>query len=265
MEVKTAVIAAFAGIISAALAAGASIYVGTKGLKEATATLTRYVYDNGAVSSTSLAGGKIVVIVNGSNNNGPVGVPIDMDRLTALCSDADGCTLTLGATRFTNPPNPEGTGYVSDAALAGSPCRFFYTRSKQWSLSQSCVAIYGLYQHNVNTRKYEFNRVYQIYEYSSTYGTDDSAGTTDPDGQPLNIMSFKGARYLTESAPDLRRRGGTLVPDDPKDKSGGKGLYLIASSPDWDCPGAYPNGDPRTNATWPVDDPGRQCILIVED
>ena len=72
------------------------------------------------------------------------------------------------------------------------------------------------------------------------------------------VLGFKGACYLAKSAPDTNRGGGHLLPDDPSQPGTGKGLYLIASSPSWDYPGAYAK-------TWAADDPQRRCELIVED
>lgn len=264
MEVKTTIVAAIAAVVSAAMTAGASIYIAKNSFKDATDKLVRYVYENGNSSSTSIAGGKMVIVVNGSNNTSPVSRPVDMDRLISLCGDVDGCTITMGATRFRTQAVTE---YIQEAPLQGAPCRFFYTKSKHWSLSQACVAIYGLFKWSAVNKKYEFDRAYQIYEYGNSFGTDDSgsASNADPDGQPLNILSFKGACYLAESAADTQKGGGRLLPDDPKDVSNGRGLHFIASSPSWDYPGSYPKDDQGVQRVWPANDPERQCILIVED
>src|SRR5262249_31642650 len=176
---------------SAGISAFAAIYVGKQNIKEATAELTRFIYDNGGISSTKLAGGKMIIRVNGSKNGGPVSQHIHMERFISMCGDEDGCMLTLGATRFRHV---ETLNYILDAPLQGAPCRFFYAQTQHWSLSQACVATYGLYAHSKETQKYEFNRAYQVYEYSNAYGIDDSFNDgADQDGQPLIIMSFKGA------------------------------------------------------------------------
>jgi hypothetical protein len=262
-EFRTALVAAVAAIVSAAISAAAAIYVSNQKINEVTNDLRRYIYDNGWMSTTKLAGGKMVIRLNGSRNAGPRSSPIDMERFTAMCGDEDGCQLTLGATRFRDQINKD---YISDAPLQGAPCRFFYTRTKHWSLSQACVAIYGLYAWSEKAQKYEFNRVYQVYEYSNAYGIDDSfKDGTDPDGRALIILSFKGACYLAESAADDELKGGRFRADDPNDKSDGRGLFLVASSPTWDFAGAYPKDDQGVSRVWPADDSERQCILIVED
>ena len=126
--------------------------------------------------------------------------------------------------------------------------------------------MYGLYAYSNANKKYEFDRAYQIYEYSSVFGIDDSIHDgVDPDGQSRIIIGFKGACYLSESAADVQKGNGNLLPDDFKDVSNGRGLYLIASSPSWDYPGVYPKDDKGVQNLWPADDPDRRCILIVED
>lgn len=262
-ELKTALIAASAGIVGALVTAGATIYVSERNIREVASNLLRYVYDNGSVTSTSYVGGKLVFKINASSNGAPISVKIDMGRLTEMCGDADGCSLTLGATRFRHETD---LTYVQDAPLQGAPCRFFYTETKHWSLSQACVAKYGLYEWNAQKQDWEYQHVYQIYEYSNAYGIDDSnRGGTDKDGQPLIVMSFKGACYLTESAADAQRGGGNFLPDNPADISTGRGLYLVASSPSWDYAGSYPKDRNGNQTVWPANDPDRQCILVVED
>jgi len=261
-EVRTAFVVGIFGIVTAAISAAAAIYVGKQDIKEVRSSLRRYIYDNGAISSTSLPGGKMIVRINGSRNAGPVFAKIDMQRLIAMCSDDDGCTLTLGATRFRS----KLTGYILDVPLQGAACRFFYSPSKHWSFSQACVATYGLYKYSNDKKQWEYNRPYQVYEYSNSYGVDDSyRDSGDPDGQPLIVLSFKGACYLAESAPDVKKGGGYFLPDDPRDENLGAGLFLVASSPSWDHPGAYPPDIEGNDVIWPADDPLRQCILIVDD
>ena len=142
-DLRTAIIAAIAAIVSAVISAAAAIHVANQNINKVASELQRYIYDNGSLSTSKLAGGKMIVRVNGSRNRGPVSVPIDMERFTAMCGDDDGCLITLGATRFRNENNKD---YILDAPLQGAQCRFFYTRTKHWSLSQGCVAIYGLYK-----------------------------------------------------------------------------------------------------------------------
>ncbi|WP_200683662.1 hypothetical protein [Paracoccus caeni] len=275
-------IAAVASIICAVIAATASIYIATRAGRQAEAAgeiartaqadvqkLRRYVYDNGTLTETEIAGAKMVVRVNGSANAGPVSVPIDMERFVQICGDADGCLLTLGATRFRQQIDGlTDESYILQVPLQGAPCRFFWdVQTRGWSLSQACIATYGLYAYAgvYPFGSYQFSRAYQVYEYGNFYGHDDSQIGSDVDTLPLNIMSFKGACFLSEAPPDRDRRGGHLLPDDPQATGTGDGLYLIASSPDWDDTGAYPKADRGGRSPWPEDDPLRQCVLIAED
>lgn len=140
-NIKGAIIAAVAAIVGAGISAYATILVSQKTLKETTSGLIRRVYDNGSVTEAGFTGGRMVVKVNGSST-GPQSTPIDMIKFSEMCGDVDGCSLTMGATRF-RVVGKGGEPLV--APLIGSPCRFFYNETKHWSLSQSCVAIYGLY------------------------------------------------------------------------------------------------------------------------
>jgi hypothetical protein len=280
--IKTALIAAIAAVITAAISASATIWVSRSKLedtahrakeitKEAETTLKqtrnllRTVYDNGTVSQSSVTGGKMIVLVNGSRSGGPVSTPIDMNRFAELCGDVDGCQLSLGATRFREIINDNVTDRVIEAPLLGSPCRFSWSKeNRQWSLSQHCAAVYSLMTPNKNG-EWVYWRPYQIYEYSNSFGVDDSGGgSIDRDGQPLIVMSFKGACYLAESSANTLKGNGQFMPDDPRDLSTGRGLFLIASSPTWDFTNQITHGSSYPK-DWPADDPARQCLLIVED
>ena len=192
---KTALIGAVGTVVVACISAYATIIVAGAGVKDAAraaktdaaeaksavakaGSMLRYVYDNGSITETDVIGGKMIVRVNGSQDAGPVSVPIDMNRFEQLCGDADGCTLTLGATRFHPQQNGHAiSGYVIKPPLQGSPCRFFWdTPTKSWTLSQACVATYGLYTYKGTwpSGRYEFDQPYQVYEFSSTFGVDDS-------------------------------------------------------------------------------------------
>jgi hypothetical protein len=248
-----------------ALAIAAPLYIELRReIDDLNSRHVRYVYDNGSLTRSSAGNSKMVVVLNGSNNAGPVSLALDMERIEAICGDPDGCMVTLGATRFRDQTVKN---YVSEAPLLGAPCRFFYyKKSRNWSLSQSCVATYGLYAFSNSSKNWEFSRAYQVYEYANAYGKDDSYHDgLDIDGQPLVVMSFKGACYIAESAADPKRTDGGFLPDDPRNPTTGRGLFLVASSPTWDYSGSYPKDDDGVQRVWPGDDPERQCIAIFED
>ena len=220
-----------------------------------TSSLLRHVYDNGTLSRSAMSGGKMVIRVNGSTSNDPAFNKVDMTRFRDLCGDDDGCQLTLGATGF-RPVNslPIDQRRRIGEPLIGGPCRFFYNKkSGEWSLSQSCVAVFMIMKST--DQGWVYDRPYAQYEYSSTFGNDDSlTNGADKDGQSLIIMSFKGVCYLTEAAPDISGGKGQLHKDDAGDVSTGVGLYLVASTPAWDYPGVYPTGA-RGESPWPASDP----------
>jgi len=281
LTLRVAVIGAVGVISTAALSSVTSIWVAREQLQSKTheieaanrqaqinlnktAGLLRHVYDNGTLTSTSATGGRMVVRVNGSRSGGPVSTQIDMNRFIELCGDEDGCSITLGATRFHMENQPT---YVIDAPLHGASCRFFWDKAtRTWTLSTQCVAIFGTYKYDNALSKYIFDSVLQMNNYSNMFGHDDSDdGTRDGDGQPLVVTGFRGACYLAESAPDVVKGNGHFMADNPNDPSTGKGLFLIASSPTWDYPGAYPHDAKGNDTIWPSNDPARRCELIVED
>lgn len=264
MVLKSFLIGAVAGF-GGAVAIAAPLYIAVKEqINDLASRQIRYVYDNGSLTRSTTGNSKMVVVLNGSNNAGPVSLALDMQRIEDICGDADGCTVTLGATRFRDQTVKN---YVSEAPLLGAPCRFFYYKqSKNWSLSQSCVATYGVYAFSDRSNTWEFSRAYQVYEYSNAYGKDDSYHDgLDIDGQTLIVMSFKGACYIAESAADPKRTDGGFLPDDRRNPTTGLGLFLTASSPTWDHSGSYPKDDDGVQRVWPSDDPERQCIAIFED
>jgi hypothetical protein len=178
-----------------------------------------------------------------------------MDQFVKLCGDADGCTLTMGVTGI-RPINSTETLTVP---VIGPPCHFFYSPvNKQWTISESCIAILGMYKPKSDNSGYEFDSVYQGYVYGNVYGVDDSeVNGVDPDKAPLYVIGFKTACYLAESAPDTRANGqGKLMPD--VEDGTGKGLFLIASDPSWESANFK-------LSTWDLSDPNRQCVLIVDD
>jgi hypothetical protein len=280
-SIKTAIIAATAGIVTAFISAYATISASEVRLRQAAAeatvatdrarsaaadvsSLLRHVYDNGTISASNLAGGKMVVLLNGSADSGPVSISLDMTRLTSMCGDADGCSVLLGATHWRMWLS-DGSTFVLDAPLQGPPCRFFFsTKSSHWSLSQSCVAMFAL----AATDDKGTTRIagqYQAYDHSNVYGVDDSEAPAlrDPDREPRIVLSFKGACYLAESAADPRSRVGSFMPDDKGAPSTGRGLFLIASAPGWDP--VYPTKALHKSSEWPAEDASRQCVLIVDD
>jgi hypothetical protein len=257
----------------------------------ATGVLTSYT-DGGGPQESQLQLREMRVVVTADTPTAK-SVAINEAKLEELCSDVNGCSVTLGATRFRDQRDGLTVeGYVIAAPLNGGECRFYLnTATHSWTLSQDCVAPYGIYAANQTTHEWEFSRVYQRYEYSNAYGFDGSGiggaytcgakQNGDIDDFPLIVMSFKGACYFTEAPAD------TDLPDPNTgcfETDSTHGFYLIASHPSWDYPGAYPkadsdpdgdgfvnNPDTGQNTTtparrpWPEDDPTRHCILTIKD
>lgn len=270
--VKTAIIAAFASVVGALVTATATIWASEKRVDDAVkdakaatqkteqtlATLQRYEYVNGERKQTPLRGGKMVVRINGSKR-GPVSQPIDMERLREMCGDSDGCTISLGATRFRrNVAIRIAVGELPETSLFGPPCRFFYDRStKYWTLSTSCVVRYATARSYAADGgwRWEIDKAFEPYRLSNSYGKDD-------DSESRIIVDTQGACFLAEAAANPLSRRGEFMPDSPNDPSG-RGLFLIASSPLWDP--AYPQNVKDWSWEWPSDDESRQCVLVVDD
>ncbi len=245
----------------------------------ATGVLTSYENGGAGVESV-LQLREMRVVLNGSTTNA-ASVAVNQSKLEELCADANGCSITLGATRFRDQLV---SSYVIDAPLNGGECRFYLDLANHsWTLSQDCVATYGVYAYNQAASAYQFSRAYQRYEYSSSYGFDGS-GTTgtytcgstqggDLDGQPLIVASFKGACYFAEAPADTTTsQTGCFTADNSN------GFYLTASHPAWDYPGSYPkadvdlDGDGDNDSTgapaprpWLAEDAQRQCVLTIKD
>ena len=245
----------------------------------ATGTLTSYE-NGGAPVDSQLQLREMRVVVNGGTTNA-ASVAINESKLEELCADANGCSINLGATRFHDQAVPS---YVIAAPLNGGECRFYLDLANHsWTLSQDCVATYGVYAYNGTSGQYEFSRAYQRYEYSSAYGFDGSGATGtytcggtqggDLDGQPLIVASFKGACYFAEAPADTAgAQTGCFTADNSA------GFYLTASHPAWDYPGSYPkadvdaDGDGDHDGTgapaprpWLAEDAQRQCVLTIKD
>jgi hypothetical protein len=258
-SLKVAVIAAVAAVAGTVISATATIIASranrtSEAVRAETASLARTIYRNGNFEESSYGGGRMVVILNGSVNGAPNSAPIHAGKLSEFCGDVDGCNITLAASRFREiASNIRQTDWIVAAPIVGPTCRFYYgyAKSTQWALSQSCIATYQLMNRDSVTNAWVPGNVYQAYEYGSAAGIDD-------DGASYIVMSFKGACYLSEAAPNISAAGGHFMPDDPNDKTTGSGLFLIASSPSWDYAPAYP-------VAWAADDPERECILTIDD
>ena len=257
-----------------------------------TASANKKILASRLEGGTSGGGGDaagIVVKVNGSGSGGPaVSLDVDTEALKTLCGDDDGCDITLGATKFHGSGTAALEAYEIEAALNGGTCRFFLNPSTlSWTVSQDCVAIYGLYKYQSTagdgTPVYVYDRAYQRYEYSSTFGKKNSGSAStytgcgggsggtangDGDGGPLIVLGFKGACYFAEGPADNSKPGTGCLLDDGKNSTDhvAANFSLIASSPTWDYPGAYPRALPPGNVRpWRDSDTTRECVLTVKD
>lgn len=249
------------------------------------------LYQETAASPTGFTQDEYRVTLSGSTTATAPSKDVDINILKDLCGDENGCEISLGATRFHGVATASGTqqekdalaAYVSDAPRNGGTCRFFLDRATgSWTVSDDCVAIYGLYRSTgTNDAQgnpvYAYDRAYQRYEYSSTFGkkgsgasatfqgcSGTSAGSAsgDVDGGPLIVLGYKGACYFAEAPADNTAKNGCFLGDNTANFS------LVASTPDWDFAGAYPRPDPNATGNprpWRPDDGARQCWLSVRD
>ncbi|MBC7794526.1 MAG: hypothetical protein H7Z43_12550 [Clostridia bacterium] len=245
------------------------------------------VTGTGDTTSNIFAIDVLKATVNGTTTGAAASITINGDTIDSLCGDDDGCELTLGATNFYGQGSDALENYEISAQLNGGTCRFFVdTATHKWTLSQDCVAIYGLFRYDAaqtGANKYVYDRAYQRYEYSSTFGQKNSGASNaaaytcengspnapgDGDGAPLIVLGFKGACYFAEGQADNTKNNGCFQADSNKDYA------LIASGPSWDYTGAYPHSDSAASCTgagmdppcpWHPDDGNRKCVLIAKD
>jgi hypothetical protein len=235
----------------------------------ASGTLSSWTDTDGDTASTDTAINVREMQITVTAGADAVSHKINQTDLSTFCGDADGCEVTLGATGFHDTTT--ATDYQINALLNGGSCRFFW-KNNAWTVSENCVAIYKIYTKSADGSSYVDGGAYQNYNYANSYGiggsspggayTCSAASSTqngDPDGQPLIVMSFKGACYFAESPADTSKPAtGCMTADTDAD------FYLIASSSTWDYPGAFPTKTgPDVRDPW--SGAGRTCVLTIRD
>jgi hypothetical protein len=222
-------------------ATGATGPAGAAGSAGVTSALYVYV-DHAAPEVRPLAHDRLVVRVSAAVGAEalPVAVPVDGARLAALCADADGCTLWLGATSYHDGSLWHHTPY------GGGPCRFFLDEAGRWSVDEACT-VYHAWKRWTGSSWDVAPGFYARY-YGAHGGT---AGADDPGRAVLDfeaVCAFAdGPPHVPTSSADSRRfEASTGV------------FHLVASGPRW--------GSVDYNATaWDPADPARACVLVIED
>jgi hypothetical protein len=107
---------------------------------------------------------------------------LDDARLTALCGNADGCKVTLGATQYRYSSAVQVSGPVP---VTGGSCRFFLDPpTGRWAVEEGCSIYYATKQYG--TGGWALTPGYYARYYSSVTGT---SGTDDP-GRVVVVSSI---------------------------------------------------------------------------
>ena len=217
-------------------------------------------YEDGQIISERGRGGTMVVEVTGRIDGNPSSVPIDHSRLLELCSDLDGCDVSMAVSPF-------GVEMTSGRRLpglfapgTGGDCRFYISAEGHWSLENGCVIWrqrieidpddrYGF----LNPSEADEVLGFRPYNSASGFGIDGDAeqladGTVRPN--TLSVMSYSSACYFSEAGISELRSGPRYLPDDDV------GFHLIMAGADWS---SYPV------ALFPPRDPDRRCVLVFKD
>ena len=115
---------------------------------------------------------------------------VDDTTFTALCGDADGCTIMLGY-RYYNDP-----GYgISPSTLWGPPCRVQLDASRNWAVSPWCLqniggsTPYSSYGWGTDNNKSDCDPYCAVINYSAN-GIDACSLTDGPMGGSDNQQGF---------------------------------------------------------------------------
>lgn len=168
------------------------------------------VTDDGPAAMDRLAPPATEVLRSGVMGR-PAARGLDMDRLAARCSDADGCLATLGL------GGALAEGRPLEAAIMLGPCALHLDAgSGAWSVSAACAG----------------------GRPKGQWGRDGDAPRLGEDTRPARILiDLAGACLLAEAEPTHRRildGAPSLGPDTTR------GLVLIATAAEWPLTGAFP-------------------------
>jgi hypothetical protein len=182
----------------------------------------------------------------------PRSLPIDDDKLMAMCAKETGCWVTLGLIGWSE------RGHTIKTLTSNGSCRLFIRvvdGLRHWAVDRWCTLWLATWPSDSkdnpawNAEKPGFFAPY----FSNTYGVDGRDSVVHPADDRGHVLVMANACSLAESPPDPASRDGSLLPDTAT------GFYLIAATPAWMGTDRYPA------AGWPVTQAGRACELIIED
>ncbi len=189
----------------------------------------------------------------------PATLPIDDERLMALCGDDDGCDVTLGAVGWVERARTRKTPRMS------MPCRIFIRDvdgERHWGVASACVQWHGTWGATGWDGDSGDPGFYTPY-FSNLIGVDgvddiDGVLTDGPDDRGY-VLNHERACFFAETTPATSAEGEWNADND-------QGFYLVASGAAWDD-GNNANGMyyPTPNALWPPAASGRSCEMTVED
>ncbi|MEL6544470.1 MAG: hypothetical protein AAFQ82_07575 [Myxococcota bacterium] len=211
---------------------------------------TLYVYDNSTTPATNATVGDRmwVRVTAGDTSGAPVSVAVDHSRFTNLCGDGDGCDVSLGAQRVMMDLGG-GTLRAINSLRTGGTCKMYYdTADKSWTLANNCTMWLQSLRKDEGTGNFVDAGEFRTYSPSNAFGFDASSdGATDTlDGSALPIMSYLFGCYFAEAGPTT----------DGFQEDTDDGFHLILAGSAW---ADYPA------TRFPITDPNRACVLLIED
>lgn len=215
--------------------------------------LYRYRNSSRPIEATGVpaAVNRMHIRLEAPTGNAPTSLPIDDERLTALCADENGCLLTLGIVGWTE------RGLSPEVPLTPTGCRFFLRikdGKRHWQVQTSCFQWYAVMDGDEKGNpKWNEKNPGRYVPFWSGYSGIDGADSVDKPGDDRFFVLYLGGCIIAESPPDPESKGRSgLLPDTLP------GFYLIAGTESW-------GGSTYPSKEWPPKGAGRACELLVED
>lgn len=214
-----------------------------------------YRYRNSSVpmeeSGVPIVANRLHIRLDAPTGSTPVSVPVDDEKLMAMCGDENGCSVSLGLVGWVD------RGLAVEAPLVNSACRFFVRLKdgqRHWHVQSSCFQWYALHgaDEKGNLKWNEKAPGWYVPYWSGISGIDGLDKLPNNMNDRSHVL-YTGSCVLSESPPDPESKGSSnLLPDTRP------GFYLTAGTPQWGG-GNYPA------AAWPHASAGRACELTIED
>lgn len=221
--------------------------------------------------------GPATFVVSGDPRGGPTSLPLDHDRVLAMCGDADGCLASLGLAGALVDGEPVETMFAT------GPCVLHLAADGTWSLSGAC-AEGGFPPASAAADAADDGGPAEPAEAAATADkaeASDAAATAEPprpvappaaflwgrDGDAARfgdaqrgriLLGFAGACFVSEAAPETARFG-TAPPRFDRDTEAD--LFLVAAGRNWDPTDTFPAAQLTARGTAPFFD----CRLTLRD